>query len=75
MPSVYQEELRLLQKMRVVVVLGKIAFDHYLKACREEGRMLPSPLTFGHGTVYRLPWHVTLVGSIIPVNKIPSPGN
>jgi uracil-DNA glycosylase family 4 len=27
-----REELRLLQKMRVVVVLGKIAFDHYLKA-------------------------------------------
>lgn len=62
-----REELRLLQKMRVVVVLGKIAFDHYLKACREEGRVLPSPLpTFGHGTVYRLPWHVTLIGSYHP---------
>ena len=39
-----KEELRLLRKTRVVVVLGKIAFDHYLKVCREEGHHLSSPL-------------------------------
>lgn len=38
-----REELRLLKQMRVVVSLGKIAFDHYLKATREEGR--PPPLS------------------------------
>jgi uracil-DNA glycosylase family 4 len=61
------EELRLLKRMRVVVALGKIAFDHYLKASRELGYVLPSPaLPFGHGVVHRLPWGVTLVGSYHP---------
>jgi uracil-DNA glycosylase family 4 len=60
-------ELRLLKKVRVVVVLGKIAFDHYLKASRELGHELPRPLPkFGHGAVYDLPWGVTLIGSYHP---------
>jgi uracil-DNA glycosylase family 4 len=62
-----REEIRLLRKMEVVVTLGKMAFDHYLKACREEGRKLPSPLpTFGHAKFYQLPWGVTLIGSYHP---------
>ena len=62
-----KEELRLLRKIQVVVVLGKIAFDHYLKACREEGAKIPSPLPiFGHGKTYHLPWRVTLIGSYHP---------
>jgi uracil-DNA glycosylase len=61
------EELRLLKKMRVVVALGKIAFDQYLKACRELGYDIPSPaLHFGHEAIYRLPWGVTLIGSYHP---------
>lgn len=61
------EELRLLKKIRVVVALGKIAFDQYLKACRELGYDMPSPaLRFGHGAIYRLPWGVTLIGSYHP---------
>src|SRR5438094_7711919 len=48
------EELRLLTRVRVVVALGKIAFDGYLKACRELGHVLPRPLpAFGHGGAYR----------------------
>jgi uracil-DNA glycosylase len=62
-----REELRLLGKVRVVVALGKIAFDHYLKACRDEGVQLPSPLPkFSHGTVQVLPWGITLIGSYHP---------
>jgi uracil-DNA glycosylase len=62
-----REELRLLNNVRVVVALGKIAFDHYLKVCREEGRPLPSRLpVFRHGTRYRLSWGVTLIGSYHP---------
>jgi len=62
-----RQELRLLKKVRVVVVLGKIAFDHYLKACREEGHQLPSPLpTFSHGVLYHMPWNITLIGSYHP---------
>ena len=62
-----RKELRLLRNVRAVVALGKIAFDHYLKACREEGYDLPSPLPrFSHRTVCRLPWSVTLIGSYHP---------
>ncbi len=62
-----QQEIRLLPTVRVVVALGKIAFDHYFKACREAGQAPPSPLpTFGHGKAYRLPWGVTLIGSYHP---------
>ncbi len=60
-------ELRLLKQVQVVVVLGKIAFDHYFKACRELGCDLPSPLPkFGHGVAYELPWGVSLIGSYHP---------
>lgn len=61
------EELHLLKNLRVVVALGKIAFDHYLKACRELGHAVPAPaLRFAHGAMYRLPWGVTLIGSYHP---------
>lgn len=60
-------ELRLLKKVQVVVVLGKIAFDHYFKACREIGRELPASLPkFGHGATYELPWGVSLISSYHP---------
>ncbi|BCA55637.1 hypothetical protein W02_27770 [Nitrospira sp. KM1] len=62
-----REELRLLLNVKVVVTLGKVAFDQYLKACREEGCRLPSPLpAFGHAAIYPLPWNVTLIGSYHP---------
>jgi uracil-DNA glycosylase len=61
------DELRLLTQVRVVIALGKIAFDGYLKACRELGHLLPHPLpAFGHGQVHRLPWGVMLIGSYHP---------
>jgi len=61
------EELRLLTRLRVVVALGKIAFDQYLKTCRALGDEVPSPLPrFGHGVSYELPWGVTLIGSYHP---------
>jgi len=64
------EELRLLKHVKVVVVLGKIAFDHYLKACKQMGHELPKPaLRFGHEVVYRLPWGVTLIGSYHPSQR------
>lgn len=60
-------EIQLLPAVRVVVVLGKIAFDHYFKAARDLGHRLPSPLPkFGHGTISDLPWGVTLIGSYHP---------
>ncbi len=61
------EEITRLQHTRVVVTLGKIAFDHYLKACRELGREAGRPTPkFSHGASYSLPWGVTLLGSYHP---------
>ncbi|MGB0909171.1 MAG: uracil-DNA glycosylase [Nitrospirales bacterium] len=61
------EEFRLLKKVKVVIALGKIAFDEYLKTCQTLGHVVPSPrLKFGHGVIYSLPWHVTLIGSYHP---------
>ena len=62
-----QEELQLLKQVRVVIALGKIAFDGYLKACRELGYAVPRPLPlFGHARVHHLPWGVTVIGSYHP---------
>ncbi|MCP9455815.1 MAG: uracil-DNA glycosylase [Nitrospira sp.] len=62
-----REEIRLLQNVRVVVALGKLAFDQYLKTCRLEGKQIPSPLPlFRHGAAHRLPWGVLLLGSYHP---------
>ena len=61
------EEFQLLRKVRVVVVLGKIAFDEYFKACRDMGHPMPAPKPkFSHGSVARLPWGTTLLGSYHP---------
>ncbi|MDT7042427.1 uracil-DNA glycosylase [Candidatus Nitronereus thalassa] len=62
-----QEELRLLPNITVVVALGKIAFDEYLKASQALGHSLRKPLPkFGHGSVHSTPWGVTLLGSYHP---------
>ena len=63
----FRHEMRLLSRIQAVVVLGKIAFDQYLKACRDEGLEILSPLpTFSHGASYSLPWDITLICSYHP---------
>ena len=60
-------ELRLLRRLRVVVALGKIAFDSYLRAAVEVGRTLPRPRPrFGHGSRYEIGDRLTLFGSYHP---------
>jgi len=60
-------EFQLLRAVSVVVALGKIAFDEYLKAAKalghETGKRRPR---FSHGSVYTAPWGVTLLGSYHP---------
>jgi uracil-DNA glycosylase len=49
------EELVKLHNLRVVIVLGKIAFDAYLRALRRNGAELPKPLpVFAHNAAHRL---------------------
>lgn len=54
--SVYfDEELKRLKHLRVVIALGKIAFDNYLKRLRRLGVALPEPLPrFAHNTIHEL---------------------
>lgn len=61
------DEMRLLKRKRIVITLGQIAFDHYLKTHRADGHTIPSPTPkFGHGVAYRLPWGDLLLGSYHP---------
>ena len=51
-----EEELRLLRRVRVVLVLGKIAFDAYLRVLSKRVTLPPrSSLKFGHGVSFQLP--------------------
>ena len=60
-------ELELLTRVRVVVALGKIAFDTYLGTFLPRGLDLPSPRPrFGHNLDYNLNGGPTLIGSYHP---------
>ena len=51
----FDEELQRLKHVRVVITLGKIAFDNYLTGLRRLGVRLPKPLPqFAHNTVHTL---------------------
>jgi uracil-DNA glycosylase family 4 len=61
------QELRLLPNIRVVLALGRIAFDAVLTAVRERGEAIPKPRPqFGHGKSVLLPNGLTLLGSFHP---------
>jgi uracil-DNA glycosylase len=63
------EELRLLKKARVIVALGKVAFDNVLVALADRGVGIPRPRpTFGHEAICRLDEY-TLIGSYHPSQR------
>ena len=50
-----EQELRLLTNVRVVIALGRIAFDNYLELLRASGRITrKSGYTFAHGHVNKM---------------------
>jgi len=60
-------EMAALARLRVVVVLGKIAHDGFLAAARAGGQVLPRPAPrFAHGAEHRLPSGLTLLCSYHP---------
>jgi len=61
------EEISLLENLRMVVCLGKIAFDGFLAHARRTGQ-LPSRsgMTFAHGAEYMLPNGVAVMASYHP---------
>lgn len=51
-----QRELELLQRTRTVLVLGRLAFDAYLRLARQQVPLPPvGQMPFHHGAVYDLP--------------------
>jgi uracil-DNA glycosylase family 4 len=59
-------EIAALPRIRVVVALGKIGFDAYLRLLKKRGvTMRPAP-AFGHGVVHALPNGHTLIGCYHP---------
>jgi uracil-DNA glycosylase len=51
----------------LVIVLGKIAFDSFLAAYRENGGAMPKPRPkFGHGATVELPEGLRLICSYHP---------
>ncbi len=61
------EELQLFKSLRVIIALGKIAFDSFLAAYRDSGGVIPRPRPqFGHGARYVLPGNLRLIGSYHP---------
>lgn len=65
-----EREFAGLKKARVVVALGKIAFDSYLSYLKRRGQ-LPrrKEYVFGHGARYQMPDGRTLLASYHPSNQ------
>lgn len=60
-------ELGALKNVRVVVALGKIGFDAYLNHLRRGGVIASrAPYEFGHGSEYRMPNGIILLGTYHP---------
>ncbi len=60
-------ELEALSDMTVVLVLGRVAFDGFLAAWRESGRVVPKPKPkFAHGSDAELAGGVRLLASYHP---------
>jgi len=61
-----EAELRALPRVRVVVALGRIAFDAYLRALKQRNIVLRPKPAFGHAAVHRLPNGQVLIGCFHP---------
>ncbi|OFW36220.1 MAG: uracil-DNA glycosylase [Acidobacteria bacterium RIFCSPLOWO2_12_FULL_60_22] len=63
-----EREIALLREVKVVVALGKIAFDTYLAILRDRGQIASrGPFRFSHGAVYKFPPPLpTLIASYHP---------
>ena len=61
------QELKLFENVRVVIALGKIAFDSFLAAYQQTGGSVPKPRPqFGHGADVVLPGGLQLICSYHP---------
>jgi len=64
------QKILLLEHVRVVVTLGRIGFDSFLKAWGDAGRKLPAkPPRFSHAAEVKLPGGVMLLASYHPSQR------
>ena len=72
----FERELELLPNLKVIVALGKIAFDIYLDVLKSHGVISSrAPFIFGHDRVYRTaPGQPVLIGSYHPSQQNTSTG-
>ncbi len=61
----FNKELELLKNLKVIVALGKIAFDTYKYFYKKKYNFYKN-IKFAHGKVYKLPNGITLVGCYHP---------
>jgi uracil-DNA glycosylase len=61
-----EAEIDALRRVRVVIALGRIAFDAYLRVARQRGAVLRPLPPFAHGAAYRLPNGQLLIGCYHP---------
>ena len=62
----FDRELDALRRVRVMVALGRIAWDAALLQLTRRGDPLDTRPVFGHGTTYRSPTGLILIGSYHP---------
>jgi len=69
-----ERELDLLRRVKVVVALGKLAFDAYLKIQRDRGVIASrAPFVFGHGRAHQV-GEITLISCYHPSQQNTSTG-
>ena len=69
-----EREMRELKQVRVVVALGKLAFDNYLAILRDQGSIASrAAYPFGHGVEHPIQ-AITLIGSYHPSQQNTSTG-
>lgn len=59
-------EFKLMKNLKIVIGLGKIGFDSYLKYVRKSYPLKMKDFKFGHAVKYKLPNNIILYGSFHP---------
>jgi len=62
----FDRELDALRHVKVMIALGRVAWDAALAQLRRRGDPIEARPVFGHGAIYRSPAGITLIGSYHP---------
>ncbi len=64
--SYFEQELSELRSLKVIIALGKVAFDSCLKYFHTHSPIIKKNYPFGHGNWYKMPGEHNLVSSFHP---------